>query len=46
VPKKTSIQLSEEAIRLRELLAKKLGISLSAVLEQAIRKLAEMENVK
>ena len=46
MPKLTSIRLSEEASRLRELLAKKLGLSQSAIIELAIRKLAEQENVK
>jgi len=44
--KLTSIRISEEASRLRDLLARKLGISKSAVLELAIRELAKRENVK
>ena len=44
--KLTSIRISEEASRLRDLLAHKLGISKSAVLELAIRELAKRENVK
>jgi hypothetical protein len=43
--KKTSIRLSEEAQILREQLAKHLGISQSAVLEQAIRVLARQEGI-
>lgn len=42
----TSIRLSEEAKQLRKLLAKRLGISESAVLEVAIRKLAKEEGVQ
>ncbi len=41
----TSIRLSEEGKQLRKLLAKKLGLSESAVVELAIRKLAESEGV-
>lgn len=44
--KQTSIRLSPQATRLRELLAEKLGLSLSAVVELAIRRLAEVEKVK
>jgi predicted transcriptional regulator len=44
--KPTSIRLSEEARRLRALLAKKLGVSQSAVLELAIRELARREGIK
>lgn len=43
--KPTSIRLSEEGKQLRKLLAKKLGLSESAVVELAIRKLAETERV-
>lgn len=42
---KTSYALTEEAIELAKLLAKKLGIPQSNVLEIAIRKLAEQEKV-
>lgn len=42
----TSIRLSEEGKQLRKLLAEKLGISESAVIEMALRKLAEMEGIK
>jgi predicted DNA-binding protein len=42
----TSIRLSEEAKRLRKLLAQHLGISESAVLELAIRALAEQKGIK
>lgn len=42
---KTSIQLSAEAMQLRRLLAKKLGINQTAVIEQAIRELATRHNV-
>ncbi len=41
----TSLRLSEEGKQLRKLLAKKLGLSESAVVELAIRKLAESEGV-
>lgn len=44
--KPTSIRLSEEAKRLRKLLAKHLSISESAVLELAIRELAKKEGIK
>jgi hypothetical protein len=43
--KQTSIRLSEEAQRLIEQLSKHLGISQSAVLEQAIRTLARHEGI-
>jgi predicted DNA-binding protein len=43
--KPTSIRLSEEGQQLRKLLAKKLGLSESAVIELALRRLAEMEGV-
>lgn len=42
--KPTSIRLSSEADRLLDVLAKKLGLKRSAVMEMAIRKLAEQEN--
>lgn len=44
--KLTSIRITEEAMRLRNLLVQKLGISKSAVLELAIRELAKRENVQ
>jgi predicted DNA-binding protein len=44
--KPTSIRLSQEGKQLRKLLAQKLGLSESAVVELAIRKLAEAEKVK
>lgn len=44
--KKTSITLSDEALRLLELLAKKQGISRTAVLEIVIREKAKTEGVK
>lgn len=44
--KNTSIRLSEEAERLRKLLAEKLGVSQSAVIELAIRELAKREDLK
>ena len=44
--KPTSIRLSEEGKQLRKLLAQKLGLSESAVVELAIRKLAEAERVR
>jgi predicted DNA-binding protein len=43
--KPTSLRLSEEGKQLRKLLAKKLGLSESAVIELALRRLAEMEGV-
>jgi predicted DNA-binding protein len=43
--KSTSIRLSEEGKQLRKLLAKKLGLSESAVIELALRRLAQMEGV-
>jgi predicted DNA-binding protein len=43
--KKTSIRLSEEAQRLIEQLSKQLGISQSAVIEQAVRILAKREGI-
>jgi len=42
----TSIRLTQEAIRLRELLALRLGVSLTDVIELAIRELAKRENIK
>jgi len=44
--KPTSIRLSEEAKRLRKLLAQHMGVSESAVLELAIRELAEKKGIK
>ncbi len=44
--KPTSIRLSDEAKRLRKLLAKQMGISQAAVLEVAIRELAEKKGIK
>jgi len=44
--KSTSLRLTPEAKRLLEELAKKLGISQAAIIEIAIRRLAETENVK
>lgn len=41
----TSVRLSDEAMQLWKLLSKKLGISLTSILEMAIRKLAETEGV-
>jgi predicted transcriptional regulator len=46
VRKKTSIRLSETGELLQDRLAEKLGISKSAVLEQALRLLAEREGVR
>jgi len=43
--KPTSIRLSEEGKQLRKLLAKKLGLSESAVVELALRRLAELEGL-
>jgi predicted DNA-binding protein len=44
--KPTSIRLSEEGKQLPKLLAKKLGLSESAVVELALRRLAELEGVR
>ena len=44
--KKTSVVLTEEAIRLLALLAEKYGISRSAMLEVIIRKKAQAEDVE
>jgi len=44
--KKTSIQLSEEAKRLQKLLAEVLGINQTAVMELAIRELADRKGIK
>jgi len=44
--KSTSIRLTAEAQRLRAALAEKLGVSQSAVIELAIRQMAEREGVK
>ncbi len=42
----TSIRLTPEAKRLLRELAKKLGVTQTAVFEMAIRRFAEMEKVK
>lgn len=39
----TSFRLSEQALQLIKALARKLGISQTAVIEMAVRKLAEKE---
>ena len=44
--KPTSIRLSEEGKQLRKFLAKKLGLSESAIVELALRRLAEAEGVR
>ena len=44
--KLTSIRLTQVGAALIKLLAQKLGVSKSAVLELAIRKLAREENIK
>ena len=46
VKKKTSIRLSDTAQKLLQRLAERLGISQSAVIEQAIRALARQEGVQ
>lgn len=46
IKKPTSIRLSEEGKHLRKLLAERLGLSESAVIELALRRLAEMEGVR
>jgi len=42
----TSLRLTEDAMRLRELLSEKLGVNLTAVIELAIRELAKREDIK
>lgn len=42
----TSVRLTPEAAHLLKALAKKLGISQTAILELAIRRMAEQEGVK
>lgn len=42
----STYRLSEEAKRLMQLLAQKLGVNQTTVLEIAVRKLAEAEGVK
>ena len=42
----TSIRMTAEAKRLQAALAEKLGITLSAVIELAIRQMAKREGVK
>jgi hypothetical protein len=44
--KQTNVRLSSEAIRLLTELTKKLGVSQAAILEIAIRRLAEQEKIK
>jgi len=44
--KQTSVRLTNEAVRLRYLLSSKLGVSLTAVLELAIRALAKREDIE
>lgn len=44
--KATSIRISEEAVRLLLALSKKLGLTKAALIELAIRKLAEREGVQ
>jgi antitoxin component of RelBE/YafQ-DinJ toxin-antitoxin module len=44
--KPTSIRLSEDGKRIRKQLAKKLGLSESAIVELALRRLAEVEGLK
>jgi len=42
----TSMRLTPEAKRLLEKLAKKLGVSRTAVMEMAVRRMAEVEKIK
>jgi len=42
----TSIRLTNDAVRLRELLSQKLGVSLTDIIELAIRELAKREDIK
>jgi hypothetical protein len=44
--KQTSMRISTEAYMMQVGLARKLGLSLSAVIEMAIRELARVHNVK
>ena len=44
--KQTNVRLTPEAKRLLDELVKKLGVTQSAIIEMAIRKFAEQENVK
>ncbi len=46
VKKHSSYRLSDEGKQLLRLLAQKLGVSETAVLEMAVRKLAEREEVR
>jgi predicted transcriptional regulator len=46
IKKNTSVRLSENAQRLIKLLAEKLGVSQTAILELAIRCLAKREGLK
>ena len=43
--KPTSVRLSDEAKRLRKLLAQRLGVSETAIIELAIRELAEKKGI-
>ena len=43
---KTSFSVSQEAERLLRLLAEKLAVSKSAIIEIAIRKMAKAENIE
>ena len=42
----TSIRLTEDAKKLIESLSEKLGVNQTAVIEMAVRKLAEIEKVR
>jgi hypothetical protein len=42
---RTSMTLSQQALKLMQILSKKLGLSKASVVELAIRKLAEQENI-
>jgi predicted DNA-binding protein len=44
--KQTNVRLTPEAKRLLDELVKKLGVTQAAIIEMAIRKFAEQENVK
>ncbi len=44
--KQTNVRLTDEGKRLLDELTKKLGVSQAAIIEIAIRRLAEQENVK
>lgn len=46
VTKHTSYRISDEGKQIMKLIAKKLGVNDTAILEIAIRRLAELEDIK